>query len=77
LARGIAGDIVAGRLSPFDGARQIWVNLATVSEARDELLGFVGLASEWQDSPEYRDDYDAEIVKEAQAFLSRTADVEA
>lgn len=76
LARQIAEAIVNQMADPFEGARTIWTQLAAqVPEAREELLGFVGLASEWQDQPAHRTEYQRAIVEEARQFLERTADV--
>ena len=65
LVRQWASDILAGRLSPFDGARRIWWEGWEKLGRPDSLTPFVGLASEWEDSPDYREQYEQDILDEA------------
>lgn len=65
LARQHARRIVAGETTPYDGARRIWFEIANTKGADRSLLTFVGLASEWEDSPDYRTQYEADILDEA------------
>lgn len=71
IARGIANDIVSGRTHPYDGARRIWQEVWQRSGRPDELLGFVGLASQYEDNhkAEHRRAYLEDIVREAKRLL--------
>ena len=70
----IAGQIVHNEISPYEGAAGIWGVLAEMEgEYHEEFRIFVGLASEWQDQPDHRDAYEADIREEAQALLQRHA----
>jgi hypothetical protein len=69
VARAYARQIISGELSPYDGARRIWWEVASESDADQSLKSFVGLASEWEDVPQYRPQYEAEIVQEAHRLL--------
>ncbi len=66
----VARQIVADEIKPYEGAAAIWSRLA---EADDEypasLRVFVGLASEWQDHPEYRPGLEDDIREEAQRLI--------
>jgi hypothetical protein len=65
LARHIARQIQFGEMRPFDGAHAIWRKLALELEAEASLQCFVGLASEWEDWPESRREYEADILRAA------------
>ena len=77
LARHYAEQIISGTLSPYEGARRIWSDVANaVWNDRDgprQYLVFVGLASEWEDYPPGRPDYEQRIRDEAQQLLNRSA----
>jgi len=64
LAREYARQIVDGEVTPYEGARKIWF-VANESRVDDSLRIFVGLASEWEDDPAHRPQYEAMIVEEA------------
>ena len=66
--------IITGETSPYEGARRIWWEVANEPGADSSLLAFVGLASEWEDSPRYRPEYEADIMEEAQRLVSGKAD---
>jgi hypothetical protein len=68
LARDFARRIVSGELPPYDGAWAIWHELAWEPETGDTLLPFIGLASEWEDRPEFRREYEADILREARTL---------
>lgn len=70
FARRLAGEIVAGRISPARGADDLWMMYRRVMDNGD-LRIFVGLASELQDHPEAADELARQIVAEAQALLDR------
>jgi hypothetical protein len=65
LAREHARRIVAGEVSPYEGAREIWWEAANAPGADGSLLSFVGWASEWEDDPAHRPQYEAAILEEA------------
>ena len=68
----IARRIVVGSIAPYDGAREIWEQLAERDEPYPEVLAiFVGLASEWEDHEQHRPLYDRDIVNEARSLLER------
>jgi len=69
LAKKICEQIVSGAISPYDGANVIWRTIANRLGQPDELLQFVGLASEWEDHINLRDHYDKDIVAAARTFL--------
>jgi hypothetical protein len=66
-----ADDIVAGRISPIQGASRIWWDGWEHLGHPDELTAFAGLASQWDDDPEHRSDYERDIRDEAATLLSR------
>lgn len=70
IARGFARQIIAGETSPYEGARRIWWDVANEPGADSLLRIFVGLASEWEDSPRHRQEYEADIIEEAQRLLN-------
>jgi hypothetical protein len=65
LAREHARRIVAGEVAPYEGARRIWWEIANELGADPSLRMFVGLASEWEDAPAHRRQYEEDIVEEA------------
>jgi hypothetical protein len=71
LAKKVCEQIVSGAISPYDGANLIWRTIANRLGQPDELLQFVGLASEWEDHMNLRDHYDKDIVAAARTFLGR------
>lgn len=70
LARKIAERIVSGGIPPYDGARVIWRTIYYRLHRPDELVPFVGLASEWEDHPDLRGEYGKDIVEAAKTFLN-------
>lgn len=71
IAREYARQILAGEISPYEGARRIWWDVANEPDADPELIVFVGLASEWEDASPHRSAYEAEIVEEARRLLAK------
>lgn len=70
-ALSIADRVVEGRLAPQDGALTIWAALAETREPYPEDLSiFIGLASEWQDSPQDRSALETDICSEARRLLA-------
>jgi hypothetical protein len=70
-ARVVAREMLEGRIAPIDGARTIWWRIATVISTGAEMFDtFVGLASEWDDSPSFRTEYEADILRAARDLLA-------
>lgn len=67
--RSWAREILAGRLDPYEGARLIWVEGWNELGRPEELTVFVGCASEWEDDPDHRAEYEADIRAAAAALL--------
>jgi hypothetical protein len=68
-ARVIARGICAGRIEPYEGANYIWRRIFYAAGEPEELLSFVGLASEYEDRLDYRTDI-ASQIKEVAAELA-------
>jgi hypothetical protein len=70
LSRDMARKIVNGETAPYNGAKAIW-GLARLQDEDDlvALNPFIGFASEWEDSPDYRESYERAIVEQARALL--------
>jgi hypothetical protein len=69
LARHWASQILDGSLSPRDGAGRIWWKAANPLNKPDDLIVFVGLASEWDDYPNHRAELDGAIVEAARTLV--------
>ena len=86
LARQYPQQIIEGSISPYEGARKIWREVANELETPSQLLlNFVGAASELEDLPErtlqdghartkYKADLEATIVSSAREVLNKTAE---
>ena len=60
------------KVGPYEGAAYIWRIMAEVDYVDlDEFRVWVGFASEWQDSPEYREVIEQDIVRAARSVLDR------
>jgi hypothetical protein len=64
----VCRDIMNGNLSPVEGARLLWRVVRDVPVLEGELLQFVGLASEWEDSPGQRIEIESDIRQAAAQF---------
>jgi hypothetical protein len=73
LVRWTARQIVAGAVSPIEGASWIWRKASYQVQEAGDLRVFVGLASEWDDHPEDRTRIEEQIVQEASELLGRPA----
>ena len=75
LARHYAEQILSGAVTPYEGARHIWWQVANFFWDERELWQrysiFVGLASEWEDYEPGRPDFDRRIRDEAAKLLNR------
>jgi hypothetical protein len=69
--------IVSGYLTPYEGARRIWLEIANEYMDKpaiwDELRIFVHLATEWDDRPAERAQLEQEIRDEARKLVTRHA----
>jgi hypothetical protein len=65
-----ARDIVEGRMSPFAGARLIWWEGWEGLGRPPELAVFVGLASQWEDDEQRRDQCERDIRDAASDLLA-------
>lgn len=74
VTRDYAQKIVTGVLSPYEGARGIWWDVANEPEADPSLLRFVGLASEWESYPDGQAGLSADIFDEAKKILDENPD---
>jgi hypothetical protein len=71
-AGAIAQQIIDGDIAPYRGAARIWALFAELGDPYPEdVVPFVGLASEWQDQPEHREAYEADIRDEARRFCAK------
>jgi hypothetical protein len=71
LVRHVATQIVDGRIAPYEGASWIWHHAYHRVEREGDLRVFVGLASEWDDQPNARPNYERQIIDEAEIVLAR------
>ena len=71
LALEVAGEISDGLLAPIEGARRLWALSRRAPGSEPMLRPFIGLASEWEDAPEFQSDYEADIIAEASNLLAR------
>jgi hypothetical protein len=71
LAKELSEKIIAGSISPYEGARKIWWELSNVEGADERLKIFVGLASEVEDTQNenFRIDYEKQILEEAEHLV--------
>jgi hypothetical protein len=58
---GTAQDILHDRRAPYEAARELWRLRNEVAQIEEALRPFVGLASEWEDTPDHRSDYEQDI----------------
>jgi len=71
--RAIGEDVLAGRTGAYEGAREVWWKIADAKRETEWLLPFIGLASEYQDSPAHRDDCAKQILEEFRRLADQTA----
>lgn len=69
LALEVAAEIADGSSEPIVGARRLWALARRVPDIEPELRPFIGFASEWEDAPKFRSDYEADIVAEATRLI--------
>ena len=76
LARIWASEMLAGTLTPYEASRLIWhKSWETLDRQRagqaEDLVPFIGLASEWEDDDGHRAEYEKDMLAEARALLDR------
>jgi hypothetical protein len=71
LARDIAREVVSGAIAPYEGAKRIWNQIYTRLPELKQLKPFVGLASEYEDDLDHRDDYSRRIIEKAQSLIDQ------
>jgi hypothetical protein len=67
----IAHRIVHYEIDPADGAHALWRIRSAVVPFEEALRVFVGLASQWDELPEQREQLTKEIVVQADRFMAR------
>ena len=70
----IANSILQGETDVYRGAKRLWVmqgELEVLERLENDLLIFVGLASEWEDVPDQRKDIEHDIIRAADLFRAR------
>ncbi|NIZ90330.1 hypothetical protein [Kineococcus rubinsiae] len=70
MSRAWAHAAVEGTMTPYEAARRIWLDASFDLDQPDALMRFVGPASEWEDNPEHRAAYDADILQAARDLLA-------
>lgn len=65
----IAKTVLAGAMTPYEGARQIWGELYVRFPSLQELTPFVGLASDYEGHEEHRDAYSRMIVEQCRRLV--------
>lgn len=71
VAKELSEKIIAGSISPYEGARKIWWELSNIDGADERLKIFAGLASEIEDTQNenFRMDYEKQILEEAELLI--------
>lgn len=70
IAREIATSIVEERITPYEGARRIWWDVYVKIPQLKQLIPFVGMASEFEDDSNHRDNYSQMILQEARKLMA-------
>ena len=70
VAQAIASEVIAGAVTPYDGAKKIWDRLYTRWPELDQLRPFVGLASEYEDDANHREEYARDILAECEKLIA-------
>ena len=71
LAQAIAKEVLAGVVTPYEGAKRIWDQVYTRLPELKQLKPFVGLASEYEDDIEHRDDYSRQIFQKCESLAAQ------
>jgi len=71
LARDIAREVLSGAVAPYEGAKRIWDHVYTRLPELKQLKPFVGLASEYEDDAEHRDDYSRRIIEKCESLIGQ------
>jgi len=70
FAKNIASKIISGEVEPYEGARQIWMEVWNECGRPEELTVFVGLADGYEDEPQHQEAYRKDIIDEAKKLVS-------
>ncbi|MFO0859001.1 MAG: hypothetical protein U0570_00490 [Phycisphaerales bacterium] len=70
LAKTIAQSVLKNEITAYSGAKRIWSEIYTRFPELDQLRSFVGLASEYEDDENHREEYSNDIIKKCQQLLS-------
>ena len=73
VARAIAGEVLTGAVTPYEGAKRIWDEICTRFPDIAELTPFIGLASEYEDDEQHRDSYSRRIVERCRGLMEMPA----
>lgn len=68
MARHVALSILSGSIDPYSGARAIWGLAAQVAD-QECFAPFIGAASGWEDEPDYRSEYEQDIIAAAKDLV--------
>jgi len=71
LSRDIAREVLSGASTPYEGAKRIWDRIYTLLPELKQLRPFVGLASEYEDDIEHRDDYSRRIIEKCEGLIGQ------
>ena len=76
IAQNAARDILAGRVTPYEGARTIGDFGSRFEPLFPSLSIFIGLWSEWGDDPGHRQEYESDIRSQAMRLVAEAAPTE-
>jgi hypothetical protein len=71
LARDTAREVLSGAITPYEGAKLIWDKVYTRLPELKQLTPFVGLASEYEDDPDHRDEYSRRIIEKCESLVGK------
>ncbi len=71
LARDVARRVLSGAIAPYEGAKRIWDHVYTRFPDLKQLKPFVGLASEYEDDAEHREDYSRRIIEKCKSLIDQ------
>ena len=66
-----ANDVLQGTRTPYEAAQELWQLSRDLDQLADAIRPFVALASEWEDDPANRIEYEADIRIEAERLRRR------
>jgi hypothetical protein len=69
IAKALARAALDEEIHPYIAARLIWKRVYRQCESLEQLLPFVGLASEYEDDPQHRSEHEQDISEELENLL--------